>query len=577
MTSDNRPKLPNFRLIWKLQVLAVVGFAVFLGVYFQFSSKAFTGHHEACLQLAPSTTNIAVGGQLGAVVRLYNNGTSTWSSQYGFFMIIPNDPNNQWNIKGNTMGNNVIGPGGTITFNLTLNAPSSPGNYLLDAQMAIVLQGGLNNKCSADGQAKTIHVYAKPTISNFTASPTTIYRGSTSTLSWASNTSSCHINGSAFGGSGSISVKPSVTTNYSLTCSNAVGNSQPKNVSVSVVTPPPSGGSNSPPPTGGGNNPPPSGGGSKPPSGSGGTQSSNSNNGGSNSSDNISNSAQPTQADTSQPSDPALFTGSINDTDKSVQLSWQPSTDNVSVAGYSLERSTDQQNWNSVDAHITDITYNDVSVSFDTTYYYRLRAYDGANNYSNYVTTDIATSNFQSNVDPTSDGSVSSDDQLATVTISAGTFDNPAFCIINLSKTKDPPTVKNYKLVSGPYELVCRDKDGKVADSFNKSLSLDIQTRNISTKGISTIAYYGLSNDKWSQLKLKSKIGKDHIAHIDLGKNSLFVVMGKKKGNSVLPVIITVLVIIGALIGAAIFLLRLRLRRKYTKQYQDYLTKERGF
>ena len=85
-----------------------------------------------------------------------------------------------------------------------------------------------------------------PTISSFTASPTTITSGSSSTLSWTtSNATSLSINqgiGTVTGTSRSVS--PTATTTYTLTATNSAGSvTANTTVTVNPVTPPP-------PPTG---------------------------------------------------------------------------------------------------------------------------------------------------------------------------------------------------------------------------------------------------------------------------------------------------------------------------------------
>lgn len=67
-----------------------------------------------------------------------------------------------------------------------------------------------------------------------------------------------------------------------------------------------------------------------------------------------------------------------------IDLSWTASVDNVSVAGYEIERSpngTDQ--WAKI-ATVTACSYSDIGLAPGTAYYYRVRAYDMASNFSEY-------------------------------------------------------------------------------------------------------------------------------------------------------------------------------------------------
>jgi PKD repeat protein len=73
----------------------------------------------------------------------------------------------------------------------------------------------------------TVNAASKPTISSFTASPTTITSGSSSTLSWATTGANQyrHHPGTftSTSASGSTSVSPTATTTYTLTATNAAG------------------------------------------------------------------------------------------------------------------------------------------------------------------------------------------------------------------------------------------------------------------------------------------------------------------------------------------------------------------
>jgi len=75
---------------------------------------------------------------------MLNDGTSVYSSKYGVFL---GDPYSRWNFKGYGVSGDIK-PGQTATFNLTLQAPSTPGVYKFGAQMAIVYQSFFPNACT---------------------------------------------------------------------------------------------------------------------------------------------------------------------------------------------------------------------------------------------------------------------------------------------------------------------------------------------------------------------------------------------------------------------------------------------
>jgi chitodextrinase len=92
-----------------------------------------------------------------------------------------------------------------------------------------------------------------------------------------------------------------------------------------------------------------------------------------------------TQADTTAPSTPGNFR-TTQVTATQVNLAWDPSTDNVAVTGYKLERCQGAgctTGWTQI-ATPTATTFNDTGRVQLTTYRYRVRASDAANLNSNY-------------------------------------------------------------------------------------------------------------------------------------------------------------------------------------------------
>jgi sulfatase modifying factor 1 len=90
---------------------------------------------------------------------------------------------------------------------------------------------------SADSETATITVVPLPLISSFTANPTTITAGNTSTLSWSVSGATSLSISSGVGdvtGVSSITTNPNDTTTYMLTATNAAGDSVTAPVTVSV-------------------------------------------------------------------------------------------------------------------------------------------------------------------------------------------------------------------------------------------------------------------------------------------------------------------------------------------------------
>ncbi len=128
------------------------------------------------------------------------------------------------------IGSTSVSPGTTTTY--TLTATNASGSTTATTR---VLVAGTPSSSVSEGP---------PIINSFTASPTTIPAGSSTTLNWnVSNATSVSINPTVgtVGTSGSTSISPTTTTNYTLTASNATGTTVATiQVLVTALTPSPS-------------------------------------------------------------------------------------------------------------------------------------------------------------------------------------------------------------------------------------------------------------------------------------------------------------------------------------------------
>ncbi len=142
-------------------------------------------------------------------------------------------------------------------------------------------------------------------------------------------------------------------------------------------------------------------------------------------------------ADTTAPTAPTGLTAIPRDGPARISLSWAPTTDNVSVVGYELQR-------NSVTiASTTGLSYTDSAIHYDTAYTYRVRALDAANNHSDWsaaVTTFVkapdvtppnvsvasptASQSFELPSQLTAKGSASDDTSVDQVQVSLTRLDN---------------------------------------------------------------------------------------------------------------------------------------------------------
>lgn len=80
------------------------------------------------------------------------------------------------------------------------------------------------------------------------------------------------------------------------------------------------------------------------------------------------------------PSIPSIYSLAENTPDV-VTITIFPSTDNVAVVGYEIWRSLSNSNYSYYDA-TTTTSYDDNNVIYGNTYYYKVLAYDAANNKS---------------------------------------------------------------------------------------------------------------------------------------------------------------------------------------------------
>ena len=162
-----------------------------------------------------------------------------------------------------------------------------------------------------------------PTISSFSASPSTIVSGQSAMLSWSVSGATTMSIDNGMGDVSSLtskSVSPARTTTYTLTATNS-GGSVTRAVTVTVNTPP--------------------------------------------------------APDTQPPTAPTLVSA-VARSQSEVDLNWTASTDNVGVAGYQIIRN------GSVLTSLAGATlsYADTAVTANTTYIYALKAYDAAGNFS---------------------------------------------------------------------------------------------------------------------------------------------------------------------------------------------------
>lgn len=552
---------------WQRFGIFAIVFAVSGGLFLLFRAEAAitylptSNHKSTCVLNSPSKTVVRPGETFTAVVKMRNNGPSTWNSSYGVFLGELRDGAAIWSASGNTTNGSVT-PGQTKTFNLTVRAPRTPGRYSFNWGMVIALQGFMRDPCTG----RTVTVMNPPSVSltaNNQNQDITVDHGAGLTLRWSSNNSptSCTASGSWGGGksaSGSENrsgdTRASGTKTYVLTCRNAVGSgSATRRVVVRSPKPAPS----------------------RPSGGSGSTSSPRPSSGQS--------SQQPTSPtdaapDKTAPSAPGDFSARVT-SESTVSLSWSASNDNVGVKGYELQRSTDQKTWENVSGDmISDQAFIDEAVGFATTYYYRVRAIDQSNNPSKYSAVEVTTNPFESNASESSETTVTSEDGIIMASIPQGALGEDSFCTIINNTSVSSPSVEGFETFAGPYELMCKDSDGNIVEAFDKPVNIVLTLSEDHKNRYSVLSFYGHNGEDWSEIG-NSQI--DPLNGFSITDTNTFALLGdahpRPLWQTVLIWIISIIGIVGGLLVTLVLLSRLKRNRALKQKMDDYYHKEHGY
>jgi hypothetical protein len=282
--------------------------------------------------------------------------------------------------------------------------------------------------------------------------------------------------------------------------------------------------------------------------------------------------------DSAAPSKPGNFKAESNPGDPGINLTWSASTDDVAVAAYKLERSSDGgKNWTTLTASLSDTSYFDYDTQFDTKYQYRLTAIDTSGNTSEPATAEATASSFQPNAGPDKSVSLHSDDNTVSVNIPEGALKNDAVCSVELdSRLGNGPNIKDYVQIGGPYNVICKSNDNVLVAAFEKPVSVSISTKDY--KKYKTRAYYVKSTDKtdWLKIPKTTHNKKDNTDNFTVQDANSIVVLGKLKHTPVWVKLLVGLTAIGAMVFAFLFIARRIARKRLEQQYRDYYRKASG-
>jgi hypothetical protein len=269
------------------------------------------------------------------------------------------------------------------------------------------------------------------------------------------------------------------------------------------------------------------------------------------------------------PDAPANFTASISGNNSVIDLSWLASTSVAGVSDYELDRSLDQTNWTVLSTGISDTSYTDSTVDYGVTYYYRVSATDNNGNASAYSYANATTPSFSSNVssDASSPTTLNSEDGVATVSVPANATSGSADCSIATSSYTGAGPKSNYKLVAGPYQVVCKDQTGNQIDSFSAPISWTLNLKN-KLKGYTGPAAYSAD----STGKLSSISGQNYktvSSQMTFQTSSPNPVMVFATTAAPFPwsALALVLIIIGAVVGVGALILK----RQQKFNFNDYV------
>jgi hypothetical protein len=287
--------------------------------------------------------------------------------------------------------------------------------------------------------------------------------------------------------------------------------------------------------------------------------------------------ATPAVTDTTPPGVPTGFQATMATDSTTVLLSWDLPSDKTSVSGYTLERSTDGQIWDSITKDTKDTFYKDSDVMFKTKYIYRLAAFDSSMNFSEFAMTGVTTNSFASNAGPNKDLALTSPDGLVTMFIQAGTLNDDALCDIQEQVGSLGPVINDYNLVAGPYGLVCKKSDGTALTSFNKPIDVTVTVSKNDRKKYGSINYFSQDHEQWNHIKVTGKDKRSGGDKFQLNNAWVFAVMGKTKHTPVWIKLIFIIFSLTFIVATTIFGIVWWRRRRLEDQYDDYWRKSKGY
>lgn len=279
--------------------------------------------------------------------------------------------------------------------------------------------------------------------------------------------------------------------------------------------------------------------------------------------------------DKEKPGKPNEFKASVDADSSAVNLTWEAAKDNVGVASYKLERSTDGETWTVLGETVTDTFYDDRTVVFSTVYKYRLAAVDSSGNTGDSVTTEAKTGEFNANASSEDATALASEDNVVIASLPAGAVPDESSCSVdldsdNLTELKNAIGVK-FQRLAGPYLISCKDSNGDVLPSFNETVVVTMAPPKAATKGNTNfkLYVYDMQAEQWSLAKSTyDKKSKTYKVSIDGPAQVAFV--GQKAPNY-WPLFFSIIIPTLLVGGGAFWYYQRKLKKQ---QYADYIKKK---
>lgn len=272
--------------------------------------------------------------------------------------------------------------------------------------------------------------------------------------------------------------------------------------------------------------------------------------------------------DKTPPSTPNDFTATLSEDGAVVLLTWRAASDDRQVAGYKIERSTDQSNWSTLADTVDATEYTDASVAFETNYFYRIHAKDEAGNHSPEALAQVKTGKFTSNVSGDAGAGLSSDDGVMSVVLPPGSVPSDQVCVIVDSKDNSSSIAKKLHLLAGPYMIACKNEKGEVLSKFDQPVAITFKVTEEQEKKYDLALYE--YTDQWKKIVKPTYDNKARQFTFNQTDARDVALLGTAKTNP-WPLILSFVV---PLILFFVGFVYIRLRQQKQAEYQAYLKRK---